>query len=177
MAHRPLLMLDVDGPIAPFDRILRPRGYRTHRVPSQTWRQRQLEKGVPDPKPLRVWLNPAHGTSLLALPYDLVWATAWRHEADEHLAPLLGLPKLPYVNWESMNHKDPDGLHWKTRQLVYWADQQPFAWVDDEIGPQDTEWIAANHPGRALTLKIDRRYGLRPDHFAQLADWAQEIAR
>ncbi|MFD8482188.1 hypothetical protein [Kitasatospora sp. NPDC059673] len=177
MGDRPLLMLDVDGPIAPYGGFRRPRGYRTHRVESQMWRQRQLDQGVRNPKPLRVWLHPEHGPALLALPFSLVWATAWRAEADEHLAPLLGLPKFPYVNWESMHHGDPDGLHWKTRQLVTWADQQPFAWVDDEIEPQDTEWIAANHPGPALTLKIDHRYGLQPEHFAQLRRWAEEIGR
>ena len=179
MTDRPLLMLDVDGPIAPYvgKPYRRPEGYLTHRVESQAWRQRQREMGLRNPKPMRVWLHPGHGPSLLALPYRLVWATTWRAEANEHLAPLLGLPQLPYVDWESMHHGDPDDLHWKTRQLVAWAAGRPFAWVDDEIEPQDAAWIADHHPGPALALRIDHRYGLRPEDFAQLTAWAEEITR
>src|SRR5690606_41282074 len=58
----------------------------------------------PGSAPLRLagarrWLNPRHGAALLALPYRPVWATTWEHDANEVLAPLLGLPELPVVEW------------------------------------------------------------------------------
>ncbi|MFB7944818.1 hypothetical protein ACFC6L_07820 [Kitasatospora phosalacinea] len=175
---RPLLMLDVDGPLAPYvgRPYRRPEGYLTHRLPVRSWQERQRAAGIRRPGPLRVWLHPGHGPALRALLYELVWATTWKDEANQHLAPLLGLPELPYVDWPSMHHGDPDGLHWKTRQLVAWAAGRPFAWVDDEIEPGDTAWIAAHHPAPALTLTVDHRYGLRPADFAVLTDWAKENA-
>jgi len=175
---RPLLLLDVDGPLNPYvgKPYRRPEGYLTHRVRPASWMDRQTDRLPAHRKPLRVWLNPLHGPALLALPYELVWCTTWKDEANEHLAPLLGLPELPYVDWSRMHHGDPDGLHWKTRQLVEWAAGRPFAWVDDELEPQDTAWIAAHHPAPALTLCIDHRFGLRPEDFATLTRWAAELA-
>ncbi|MFH8382047.1 hypothetical protein ACH4E7_14020 [Kitasatospora sp. NPDC018058] len=124
-------------------------------------------------KPLRVWLNPAHGAELLALPYELVWATTWMDEANTFIGPRVGLPELPYIPWTEVFRQDPDGLHWKTRELVAWAAGRPFVWLDDELGPQDIEWIAANHPAPALPLWVDPRAGLRELHFAALREWAE----
>jgi len=70
--------------------------------------------------------------------------------------------------------KDPDGLHWKTRYLVAWTQGRPFVWVDDELGPEDQEWIAANHPGPALAWWVDPRVGLRERDFDALREWAED---
>ena len=35
------------------------------------------------------------------------------------------------------------GLHYKTRALIEWAAERPFAWVDDEITDVDREWVRA----------------------------------
>ncbi|GAA2742557.1 MULTISPECIES: hypothetical protein [Kitasatospora] len=177
-AGPPLLLLDVDGPLVPYtatpDRT--PEGYLTHWVKPASWVARHRDRPPQDVPPLRLWLNPAHGPALLALPYRPVWCTTWQDEANEHLSPLLGLPRLPYVPWPSMHHGDPDGLHWKTRHLVAWAAGRPFAWVDDEVEPQDAEWIAAHHPAPALTLPVDHRVGLRPADFVALARWAEDLS-
>jgi rhodanese-related sulfurtransferase len=97
-------------------------------------------------KPLRVWLNPDHGAALLGLPYELVWATTWMHDANTLIAPQLGLPGLPVIEWPRMFHDDADGIHWKTRHVVDWAAGRPFAWVDDEFGElrEVLELIAAD---------------------------------
>ncbi|MFE2917724.1 hypothetical protein ACFRKE_23800 [Kitasatospora indigofera] len=173
----PLLLLDVDGPLNPYAAKphRRPAGYRTHRIKPDSWVARHPQRPAEYVRPLRVWLNPGHGPELLALPYELVWATTWMDEANTWLAPLLGLPRLPYIAWPQLHQVDPDGLHWKTRRLTAWAAGRPFAWVDDELGPQDTEWIAAHHPGLALTLRIDARTGLLPADFATLAGWAAAL--
>ncbi|MEV8097363.1 hypothetical protein [Kitasatospora sp. NPDC085879] len=174
---RPLLLLDVDGPLNPYRAKphRRPEGYLTHRVKPASWLTRHPGTPPASVKPLRLWLNPDHGPALLALPFRPVWCTTWTAEANEWIGPPIGLPELPFVPWPRMHHGDPDGLHWKTRYLTEWAAGRPFAWVDDEIEPQDTAWIAANHPAPALTLRIDHRYGLRPDDFAVLAAWAAAL--
>ncbi|MFG2822083.1 hypothetical protein ACGFX4_21975 [Kitasatospora sp. NPDC048365] len=169
---RPLLLLDVDGPLRPFSgrALFRPRGYRSHQVPRASWM-----RGDPS-EPEQMWLNPSHGPALLALPYDLVWCTAWRSEANTGIGPFIGLPELPAIEWESMFHGDPDGLHWKTRQLSAWAGGRPLVWVDDEAEPHDAAWLAAHHPAPARVLIVDHRHGLRPADFATLTTWAAELA-
>ncbi|MFF9642354.1 hypothetical protein [Kitasatospora aureofaciens] len=177
MTRQPLLLLDVDGPLNPYaapdGRC--PAGYGAHRLLPASWVARHAPLPREEVEPLRVWLNPAHGPQLLALPYQLVWATTWMDEANSLIAPHVGLPELPYIAWTNLFGTDPDGLHWKTRDLVAWADGRPFVWLDDELGPQDIEWIAANHPGEALPLWVDPRAGLHELHFAALREWAEDV--
>ncbi len=169
---RPLLLLDVDGPLNPFAAKpeRRPAGYTTHRMRPDGWDDRSL-------KPLRVWLNPSHGPALLALPYDLVWATTWRHDANTWIAPRLGLPELPVIDWQVNRTPDQDdGLHWKTRQCVEWAAGRPFAWVDDEISDADRDLVAAHHLGPALLHQVSAGLGLLPEDFGALHTWARKVS-
>jgi hypothetical protein len=48
---------------------------------------------------LRVWLHAGHGAALLDLPYELCWATTWMGEAYRWIAPVVGLPELPFVDF------------------------------------------------------------------------------
>lgn len=154
MAALPILFLDVDGPLLPFG------------------------DGVPG-TPGLPRLDPLHGPWLAALPCELVWATTWMHEANEHLAPLLGLPKLPVATWpDDPDTEDEDarrGLHWKTRGLVAHAGTRPFAWVDDEITEKDRAWVAEHH-GKALLHRVDPRHGLTDADYLSLDAWLRTAA-
>jgi hypothetical protein len=46
---------------------------------------------------------PALGPRLLAMPCDLMWVTAWMHDANAVIAPLLGLPELPVAQAPGTN--------------------------------------------------------------------------
>jgi hypothetical protein len=146
MTIRPLLFLDVDGPLNPYAAkpSRRPAGYTTHRMRPTGWDQ-------PWQKPIRVWLNPDHGSHLTELPFDLVWATTWAAEANEWIAPRIGLPELPFIDWDlelrPVSDRMPDGTYWKTHQIIEYAAGRPFAWVDDEIGVADKDYVAAKHAG------------------------------
>lgn len=148
----PLLFLDVDGPLLPF--------------------------GGADPapatadagNPLLSRLDPGLGPRLLSLGCEPVWATTWQDEANEVIAPRLGLPALPVVRWpeDTGTPGTPRGLHWKTAGLVDWAGGRPFLWVDDEIGPVDRWWVEGRHPAPALLRRVDPHRGLTDDDFAAL---------
>lgn len=157
-AERPLLFLDVDGPLLPFGEVP----------------QREPGYAAPDARLTR--LSPQTGLRLAALPCTLVWATTWEDEANTEVAPRIGLPKLPVVNWpdSSDEHDRQDqwfGLCWKTRTLVAWAAGRTFAWVDDEITDADRDWVSAHHHGQALLYRVQSSRGLAAEDFAALDQW------
>jgi hypothetical protein len=158
---RPLPFLDVDGVLLPFGGDPPP-GSR---------------HGAAVPHPAR--LRPDTGPRLAALPCTLVWATTWQQDANTEIAPRLGLPDLPVVNWPDpapAHHSEERwlGLCWKTRTLVDWAAGQPFAWVDDEITDADRDWVTTHHPGPALLHRTEPSRGLTDHDFAVLDAWLQQ---
>jgi hypothetical protein len=155
---RPLIFLDVDGPLIPFGGGS---GYPSFH---------QIHGG----NPLLTRIDPALGPRLAALPGELVWATTWVDDANDVVAPLLGLPPLPVVGWSPAGDSW-DGLHWKTRQLCGFAGERAFAWVDDEITDADREWVAAHHRGPALLHKVDARAGLTGADFEAIGGWLDAV--
>ncbi|MFC4501914.1 MULTISPECIES: hypothetical protein [Streptomyces] len=143
----------------------RPAGYTTIRA------------SVRPGRPLRVWLNPGHGAALLDLPYELCWATTWMAEANRWIGPVVGLPELPYVDFTAVlfAHRD-DRVHWKTETIVAHAAGRPFAWVDDELSPADSAYVAGHHPAPALLHHVSPRLGLRDGDFGTLAEFAAGLS-
>jgi hypothetical protein len=150
----PLLFLDVDGTLLPF-------APRT-RVPSAS------RAGG---NPVLDRLEPTDGARLRALGCNLVWATTWGAEANAVLAPRLGLPELPVLDWSGDDQDLPPGVHWKTPALVRWAAGRPFAWLDDEIFDADRRWIATHHPAPTLAHRVDPRSGLTTTDFDTVRRW------
>ncbi|MFD4671847.1 HAD domain-containing protein [Lentzea sp. NPDC058450] len=165
MADRPLVFLDVDGTLLPYAEVELP-------TTVEGWVAWQLPSN-----PHLTKIDRGHGPRLRALPCDLVWATGWMHDANAVIAPLLDLPQLPVAELpEAPYEDDMTVVHWKTRALIDIAAGRPFAWVDDEIGELDREWVAANHNGQALLLRVDARTGLTSGDLATVEDWLRQAA-
>ncbi|MER7277956.1 HAD domain-containing protein [Dactylosporangium sp. NPDC000244] len=155
-----MVFLDVDGPIVPLAR-------RT-RAPHPAAGAAAERFG----NPLLERVDPGDGPRLLALGGELVWATTWAEDANEVIAPLLGLPPLPVVAWSESSAAPADGRHWKTDDLLAWAAGRPFVWVDDEITAADRRWVARHHPAPALLHRVDGRSGLTAADFEAIRAWA-----
>jgi hypothetical protein len=162
---KPLLLIDVDGPLNP-DRTSsgRRKGYTRHRMSPTGW------SGI-------VYLNHDHGARLAELPYELVWCTTWEHEANEWIGPHIGLPKLPVIEFDKTWHQPtrPDGTYFKTWDVVKYAAGRPFAWIDDEIHRIDVNYVANHHTGPALLHRVSPRDGLLDRDFDTLRKWAEGI--
>ncbi|MFD7020533.1 HAD domain-containing protein [Streptomyces sp. NPDC059928] len=171
--QRPVLFLDVDGPLIPFGTAPQeyPDGHPTYETGP--------EPLGTDSNPLLTRINPEHGLRLTALPCDLVWATTWMADANACIAPRIGLPQLAVVVWPDPSDEDERadraGLHWKTRTLIGWAAGRPFAWVDDEITDTDRAWVSAHHQGQALLHRVDPRRGLTDPDYVALNEWLHQI--
>ncbi|WP_441248663.1 HAD domain-containing protein [Kitasatospora sp. McL0602] len=153
---KPLLFLDVDGvlnPDTPDDH------FETHTL--LDW---------------PVHLSPRHGDWLreLAGPYKLCWATTWEEDANRHIAPLLGLPRLPVVRFAGYvpGPDDPrlpvlDIIRAaKWAPLLRYAEGRPFAWVDDLI-PGSLRRRSLWRRDRLL-LRTDPAHGLQRHHVERL---------
>ncbi|WP_329015749.1 HAD domain-containing protein [Streptomyces sp. NBC_00690] len=164
----PLLFLDVDGPLIPFGgtRQQRPDGYPLYGSASMR---------ATHSNPLLARIDPAHGPRLAALPCELVWATSWMEEANECVAPWIGLPALPVVHGHphsSARETDTWGdRHGKAPAIVEYAAGRAFIWVDDEITEGDRTWVAAHHRGRALLHRVEAHRGLVEADYAALRAW------
>lgn len=166
---KPLLFIDVDGVLNP-DSVSsgrRPDGYMTHRMRPTGWEMPR--------KALRVWLNPSHGGWLMDLPFELVWGTTWEDEANEWIGPHLGLLELPVVHFENKLGRRVNGVHWKTSDLVKYADGRPFAWLDDEISARDGEYVREHHSGPSALIQVAPLVGLTEDHLLRLRSWHAQL--
>ncbi|WP_179258022.1 HAD domain-containing protein [Enemella evansiae] len=190
---KPILLLDVDGPLNPYRLITR----RGHLRPKSRYRERtysyQRHEFQPDESihtdPYPVLISADHGAALnkLLQVFSLVWASTWEQSANTFLAPLLGIPELPYIEWPPLARewtlRERHHGSWKTKHVASWLDEHaertPWAWVDDEITREDRDWFHRLYGDtrggpfavERLLMTIHPKHGLREFDFDELCAW------
>jgi hypothetical protein len=170
---KPLLLIDVDGPLNPYARsnnqLRKTTSSKSDTPPEGQFRLHKLLG-------YKVWLNRWHGEQLRALAdqFELTWCTTWEHEANRLIGPRIGLPDLPIIEFDKTCHLPTrvDGTYFKTHDVVKYVAGRPFAWVDDEISEHDEAYVLEHHNAPALLMHVNPQQGLEPSHFSLLASWA-----
>ena len=166
MQTRPLLLLDIDGPLNPYRAKEIPPGYEPH----------EIQEGD---KKWTLLLNQQHGIELNALAeaFDLVWATSWEHGANRLIAPRLGLPDtLPVITWPADARAGAARRRrsWKTSHVADWVGERPFVWVDDEVNRRDRAYLRSRDGlGLHLLHRVEADRGLTEKDFETIREWVR----
>jgi len=169
--ERPILGLDVDGVLNALNQGATPPG----------WEFTTVRGNLP------ICYNPRHGEQLQKIASDggaeLVWCTIWEDLANEHIAPLVGLPQLPWVTMdESMaaviaerrikfSQAIPVGAV-KARAMAVYAAGRPVCWLEDE---PDAPAEFSSYPAPHLVVQTDSFEGLQDIHLAAAAAWLASL--
>jgi hypothetical protein len=176
---RPVIALDVDGVLNPdVSSKQRSRLWYHH-----GWRRKALRISAGG-GPVQLIVNPEICVLLQLLARDtgaeLVWATRWNDLANEHVAPLIGLPKLPYVVTPSWFRPDPlvpsrAESQLKAPYVIQWSGGRPLVWFDDE----EPELAAAKRlaaPGQLFRgVLTEPGIGLTVPHIDEARAWLSEL--
>jgi len=162
-----LLLIDVDGPLNPYAAkpTRRPAGYDTYRL---------APLGIPKDKPLRVWLNKDHGPMLTEFAAEndckLVWCTTWENDANSMIAPLIGLPELPVINFGWTAHK------WKYNAVLDYSAGEPFVWLDDDFNnyKKELRWFESQRKEPCSLQWIDPKIGITAKDLIKTKEWMDE---
>ena len=148
---KPLLLLDVDGVLIPYAAAEQPTGFEAQTLLGEL-----------------VWLAPYHGAWLRPLcdRFQLIWATGWEHDANRLIAPILGLPELPVIEFP----RNAAGRFTKLHTVARYAADRPLVWIDDELTDAARAW-AAGRATPARLIDADPAIGLTQEIVALAASF------
>ncbi len=158
-AHKPLLLVDIDGVISLFGGPLAERAGSFHSIDGMFH-----------------FLSSAAAAHLLVLAdeFELAWCSGWEEKADEHLPHLLGLPRgLPHLRFERSVGRG--NAHWKLDAIESYAGERALAWIDDALSDDCYEWAAAR-AAPTLLVRTEPADGLTTRERDRLLAWAREQA-
>jgi len=108
--------------------------------------------------------------------FEIAWCTTWEGMANEHIAPMVGLPELPVIEWQRSGRFSPTrGMreHSKLTAIVDYADGRDWAFVDDDA---DWERGVLESTGWVLDDQVGGRYAIvEPELYEGLTDEHVEV--
>jgi hypothetical protein len=160
---KPRLLLDVDG-------VLNAWPYtRSAENPWADYRRHQVNG-------FTINWSPTVRDAIIALGehVEILWLTTWEHDAQNHLAPALELPRFDLAGAHD-NVPDDEDRWWKldVARGLYEQDQRPFIWIDDDITYEypALRWLETLPEGAALALAPRSQHGITPDHLKLIQDF------
>jgi hypothetical protein len=170
-AHKPLLMVDIDGVISLFGFAGPPPWAGPPAAPDGSAPEGWFHTidGIPH------FLSRAAADHLLSLAadFDLVWASGWEEKAEEYLPRLLGLPSgLPFLRFE--RSPDRSNAHWKLTAIETHAGSRALAWIDDSFNDACRTWASAR-PEPTLLVQTAPGRGLTSVEAQRLTAWARSL--
>lgn len=154
MLKRPLVLLDIDGPLNPFLSFrLQEDGYERVQGGYAMW-----------------MLHRKHGDWIRALLVhaDAMWATSWQDVANEVAAPFYGLPALPVIHFTQPSANDT--RQFKLREVLEVSEGRPFVWIDDEIEDESLARVQSRGTS-ALIVRPHPSEGWTQAQFNQCAEF------
>ncbi|BFU43327.1 hypothetical protein [Krasilnikovia sp. MM14-A1004] len=154
---QPVLLLDLDGVLNPFDAPVCPEGYV----------EREF---FPGEGPERYCI--AHGEWIheLAAVGDLWWATGWGEQANTHYLPLLGVEPLPVVRFPPV----PFAPELKVPAVAEVVGDRPAAWIDDNHTDAGRRW-AAERSAPTLLVSINPAVGWNRTDVDEVLAWVAAL--
>lgn len=143
---RPLLLLDVEAVLTPFDVDQSRPGF----VPVGLYPDEEI-----------VSINPQHGIWVdeLAARYEIVWASSWNDEANRLFAPLLDIDPMAMLALPDGSAPGPDPALDVVARFVRGS---AACWIDDSHSPARHGW-AEEREEPTLLLTATSATGLTRD--------------
>lgn len=155
---RPIVLLDLDGVLNPFDALTCPDGFE----------ERVLFEGE---EPIRYCAAHSGWIRELAEAADVWWATAWGQNANDLYLPLIGLESLPFV---PIPHRLPFAPELKVPAVDAIVGDRPAVWIDDNHTPAGRHW-AAERTAPVLLVSIDPAIGWTRSDVDAVLEWLRAL--
>lgn len=152
-SDKPLLLIDVDGCLSP------------HELEDLPLHYREVDFGF---KHLPLSREITRGLLALTDRYDPAWATT-RDDSANTIAARLGWPRLPVVHFDYDRSSKGGFDFFKTREILEFAGDRPFAWLDDKVTRGDATRLVGDHD--CLIIRTDIKRGIELRHLDVLASW------